>query len=116
MKRGAICLNLLESESFISWNWFGLRSFSRSAISLAIHALVLLYAFCRSSMRAKVMSVLHFLIALVHWSFSVGFLVLLILNLKSTLVGKQFLVSFPSMVLIFAARESFFLYKFLSLR
>ena len=100
IKTGAICLYLLVRDSLISWSCSGFRSFSRSAMSLVICDLVLLYVFCRSSNNARVISVLHFLTALVQLSLSTGFLVLLILNLKSTLVGKQFLLSLDSIVLM----------------
>ena len=54
-------------------------------------------------------SVLHFLIALDQASFRMGFLVLLMLNLKSILEGYWFLASLPSITLIEDARDIFFL-------
>ena len=59
---------------------------SRSANSLGMVALVWLYAFCISSISARVISVLQFLIALIHLYLRIGFLVLLTLNVKSKLV------------------------------
>ena len=69
-----------------------------------------------SSIRAKVNSVLHFLTALDQASFSIGFLVLLILNLKSTLEGYRFLANLPSMTLMVDANDSFFLWSVFSRR
>ena len=53
MKMGVICLNLVDSDSLISCSCSGMRSLSRLDISLAICAMVLLYAFWGSSMRAR---------------------------------------------------------------
>ena len=37
---GAICLNFVERESLISWNWLGLSRFSSSVKSFAMDAFV----------------------------------------------------------------------------
>ena len=54
-------------------------------------------------------SVLHFLMALEQAFFKMGFLVLLMLNLKSTLERYWFLASLPSITLMEDAKDSFFL-------
>ena len=106
---GAICSNLVERKSLISWNWIGLSRVSSSDKSFAMEAFVLLNVLCRSSIRESVSSVLHFLMALDQASFKMGFLVLLMLNLKSTLEGYWFLASLPSITLMEDAKDNFFL-------
>ena len=86
-----------------------MRSVSNSVRSLAMEALVLLYAAWRSSISVVVSSDLHLLMILDQWFFSFGLLVLLMLNLKSTLVGYWFLANLPSITLMVEAKESFFL-------
>ena len=114
---GALCLNLVVRQPFISLSSLGFWRVCSAAISMTMDVLVPLHVACKSSNSTRVRSALHFLIILDLASFNLGFLVLFILNLKSTLVGYCFfLANFPSMTLMFDGYENFLLRSLFSLR